>query len=75
MFLFIVRHAGKKLKSENAGLAEIWLTDSNGDTFEILFSEIAGEKSTYKIHGKEIEVFGEDSDVYMNYFGTSPNYG
>jgi hypothetical protein len=71
---FFCPACGKNLKSKNAGLAEIGLTDTEGKTFDIRFSEIAGEKATYKIHGKEIETFGEDSDVYVNHFGIGPSY-
>ena len=56
----------------NKNLARIIMTDENGTEYKILFSEIQGEKCSYRICKKEIEAFGEDSSTYMNYFGSGP---
>lgn len=56
----------------NRNLARIIMTDENGTEYKILFSEVQGEKCTYRICKKEIEAFGEDSSTYLNYFGSGP---
>jgi len=56
----------------NKNLARIIMTDENGIEYKILFSEIQGEKCSYRICKKEIEAFGEDSSTYVNYFGSGP---
>jgi hypothetical protein len=56
----------------NKNLARIMMTDENGTEYKILFSEVLGEKCTYRICRKEVEAFGEDSSRYMNYFGSGP---
>ena len=58
--------------SEN--LAEIIMIDENNNEYEIYFSEIAGEKCTYKISEGEVITFGKDSVQYMNFFGENPKY-
>ena len=58
--------------SEN--LAEIIMIDDNKKEFEIFFSEIAGEKCTYKISGDAVESYGKDSTHYINFFGEEPKY-
>ena len=46
------------------------MIDELGDEYEIYFSEIIGEQVTIKIHESDIESFGDDTDTYMNYFGS-----
>ena len=53
----------------NRNLAEVIMVDKNNEESTIYFSEIVGEKCTYKIHEKDIESYGENSAQYMNYFG------
>jgi len=44
------------------------------DEYEVLFSQIAGEKSTYVIGDQSVRAFGEDSDENTNFWGETPNY-
>ncbi|PKP53094.1 MAG: hypothetical protein CVT92_05855 [Bacteroidetes bacterium HGW-Bacteroidetes-1] len=36
-------------------------------TYELHFSRIAGQKSTYKIMGKEVQTFGIDAPHYLDF--------
>jgi len=49
-------------------LVRIIMIDETGKEFDIYFSDIAGEKCTYKISGTDIEQKGPDSKKYVNYF-------
>ena len=55
-------------------LAEIIMIDESNTEYKIYFSEIAGEKCTYKISDGEVESYGKDSTQYINFFGEKPNY-
>lgn len=55
-------------------LAKILMQDENGQQAEIYFSEIVGEKCTYKVTDEEIESFGEQPELYTNFFGETPKY-
>ncbi len=50
-------------KHEN--LAKILLIDEEKE-YHIYFSQKAGEKSTYKIIGDKMEIFGKDSHLYLD---------
>jgi len=63
-------HSNLRAINVNRNLAEVIMVDENGEEYEIYFSEIVGEHCTYKIHDSDIESFGDDSDDYMNYFGS-----
>ncbi|MEN8153250.1 MAG: hypothetical protein ABFR75_04445 [Acidobacteriota bacterium] len=71
-FLCPICHADLSAVDINKNLAAILMTDEDNIEYKILFSEILGEKCTYKVYKKEVEAFGEDSSQYMNYFGTGP---
>lgn len=50
-------------------LVRIVMIDDEGKEFNIYFSDIAGEKCTYKIRGTKIEVVqGPDAKKYDKYF-------
>lgn len=55
-------------------LAKIIMIDENDNAFEILFSQIAGEKSTYKIIGETMEIYGDDSAEYIDFVNLSLNF-
>jgi hypothetical protein len=55
-------------------LARIIMIDENNNEFEILFSRVAGEKSTYKIIGETMEIFGDDSAEYLDFLNLSMNF-
>lgn len=52
-------------------LAKIHMIDENNNDFEILFSKIAGEKSTYKIIGETMNIYGDDSAEYVDFINLS----
>lgn len=52
----------------NENLARIGMVDEMGVSQQIVFSQIAGEKCTYKIHENNVEAFGKDSAHYLYYF-------
>lgn len=67
--LFFCPICSKKLASDvHENLAKIILIDEEKKEFEIFFSKVAGEQSTFKIIGKHIEVFGEHSENYIKLF-------
>jgi hypothetical protein len=49
-------------------LVRIKMIDDNGDEFDIYFSDIVGEKCTYKISGSTVEKIGPDAVKYDKYF-------
>jgi hypothetical protein len=55
-------------------LARIIMIDEDKREFEILFSKVAGEKSTFKIIGETMEIFGDDSAEYLDYINLSMNF-
>ncbi len=62
----------KSLTSHKADdLAQIHMVDDKGDAYEVHFSQTKGEKSTYKIEGETVEIFGDHSSKYINYFNLS----
>jgi hypothetical protein len=63
------------LSAEDEYLTHINMTDSDGDNYEIWFSEITGEHATYKIKaGKIADKYGEHSSKYTNHWGSFPTY-
>jgi len=57
-----------KLHSDiNDNLVMVNYTDQKGKDFELHFSRIAGQKSTYKIMGRSVETFGIDAPHYLDF--------
>ena len=52
-------------------LSRILMVENDYNQYEILFSKIAGEKSTYKIIGESVEVFGDNHSNYINFINLS----
>lgn len=64
---FFCLYCNKQLISEkNLNLVHILLCDEAGMEYEIYFSRIAGQHATYKIIGKNVEIFGEDAGEYLD---------
>ncbi len=62
------------LSSErHSSLAKIIMEDEHKNRFEILFSQVAGKKSTYKITGATMEMYGDDSAEYLDFLNLSLN--
>ena len=56
-------------KGINNSLAKIVMTDENNKEFDVYFSKICGEHSTFLIHDDDIvEKYGKDSSSYVDYF-------
>ncbi|HSW68129.1 MAG TPA: hypothetical protein VLH16_06090 [Bacteroidales bacterium] len=51
----------------HTNLARILMVDENNDVFEVLFSEITGERCTFQIMGNQFKVFGDDSQYYKEF--------
>jgi hypothetical protein len=68
-------HANLTDHTISQNLARIKMIDAAGMEYDIYFSEIFGEKCTFKISGdKKIEKFGDDPADYQNYWGATPGY-
>ena len=64
---FYCLYCSKQLLSDrNKNLAKILMRDENGQEYEIHFSRIAGQHSTYKIIGETVEIFGENASDYLD---------
>ncbi len=72
-FFCPICHADLSAVDINKNLAGIKMIYEDGTEYKILFSEILGEKCTYKVYKREVEAFGEDSSQYLNFFGTGPH--
>jgi hypothetical protein len=62
---------GSDLKATeiNPNLARIIMIDENQRSFDVYFSRIRGEHSTFKIsNGDVVEKYGKDSSSYLDYF-------
>lgn len=51
----------------NENLVMVLMKDDKGKMFELHFSRIAGQRSTYKIMGKEVQTFGIDAPHYLDF--------
>lgn len=58
----------------HGNLVKIIMVDENKNEFEVLYSKKAGQKSTYKIIGETMEIFGDDSAEYIDYINLSLNF-
>ena len=64
---FYCLYCNKQLLSErDNNLAKIHMCDEKGQEYEIHFSRIAGQHSTYKIIGETVEIFGENATDYFD---------
>ena len=45
-------------------LIKVEMTDEKEYTYEVCFSRVAGEQSTYRIYGKTVTSYGEDAGKY-----------
>lgn len=55
----------KSLKSDiHENLARVTMIDETGKQFDVYFSQVAGEHSTYKTDGVSVQSAGEDAGKY-----------
>ncbi len=66
-------HANLTVEKENKKFTLITMVEA-GDEYEVLFSQIAGERCTYVIGEQYFKAFGDDADINTNFWGESPNY-
>lgn len=59
---------------DNQNLACVIMIDDRDEEYDIVFSEIIGQRCTFKIQGGKIESYGEDADIYTNFWGETPKY-
>lgn len=52
-------------------LSHIIMIDEDKNEYQILFSKIAGEKSTYKIVGESVEIYGDHHSNYIDFINLS----
>ncbi|HEX2921844.1 MAG TPA: hypothetical protein VHO50_11835, partial [Bacteroidales bacterium] len=45
-------------------LAHVILSEENGDTHDVYFSQVTGEHSTFEISGESVRIAGEDAGKY-----------
>ena len=55
----------------HVNLSHILMIDENNNEYQILFSKIAGEKSTYKIIGESAEIYGDHHSNYIDFINLS----
>lgn len=64
-----------KLKSDtHENLATVQMTGKLDQIFNVYFSEIADEKSTYALIGENMDIYGKDSKQYINFFNLAQNF-
>lgn len=51
----------------NENHAHVIMIDANKKEFQIVFSQVAGEQSTYKISGASVEYYGKDVQTDMDF--------
>ena len=73
-FMCPICHASLAATEIDKNLARVIMRDNNQNMYEIVFSELAGEKATYKLKHHLVDTFGENASKYVNYFGAKPNY-
>ena len=61
-------HSNLAADDVNINLVKVIMED-NGKEYTVLFSNIAGEHATYKIHKDRLEAYGKDKDKYLNFLG------
>jgi hypothetical protein len=68
-FLCPVCHADLTAAGISRKLAHVIMIDENNKEYNVFFSRICGEHSTFKIRQDDIvESYGEDSSAYVDYF-------
>jgi len=64
-----------KLKSDaHENLASVQMTGRSDQVFNVYFSEIAGEKSTFVLVGDNVDIYGKDAKQYINFFNLAQNF-
>jgi uncharacterized protein YbaR (Trm112 family) len=72
-FFCPICHSNLIVDKENKFFTRVLMLDA-GEEYEILFSQIAGEKATYVIGEKSFRAYGRDADENTNFWGATPSY-
>jgi len=65
---FYCPYCNTELTSErNKNLVRIIIRDETNREYELLFSRVAGEKSTFVVMGEKVEPYGPDAEKYLEY--------
>ncbi|MFP4471076.1 MAG: hypothetical protein ACLFPE_10355 [Bacteroidales bacterium] len=72
-FFCPICHANLIVERKGKKFTHIMMLDT-GEEFEVLFSQIAGEKCTYVVGENSVKAFGEDADANTNFWGAAPSY-
>ena len=61
-----------ELASEvNENLTHLHMVDQQNNEYEVMFSKIAGEKSTYTLIGENVNMYGDDYGNYIDFINLS----
>ncbi len=66
-----VCHTALVAADVHKNLAKVIMQDPQGIEYDIFFSEIVGERCTFRVRGTNIQQFGDKFNQYMNFFGSS----
>lgn len=72
-FFCPICHSNLIVEKVNKKFTRVMMLEA-GEEFEVLFSQIAGEKATYVVGEKTFKAYGEDADENTNFWGSTPNY-
>ena len=72
-FFCPICHKNLIVEKEDKKYTRVMLMEA-GDEFETLFSQIAGDRSTYVIGENSFNAFGEDAEEHTNFWGEVPMY-
>jgi plastocyanin len=69
---FFCPACGVELASDvNKNLTHVLMVGKENKEYEVLFSKIAGEKSTYCIIGENVSMYGDDYGNYVDFINLS----
>ncbi|SRR6056297_1071919 len=69
---FFCPACGVELASDvNKNLTHVLMVGKENKEYEVLFSKIAGEKSTYCIVGESVSMYGDDYGNYIDFINLS----
>lgn len=55
----------------NKNLSRVLMVDPGNKEYEVFFSKIAGEKSTYCLVGESVNIYGDDAGNYVDFVNLS----
>jgi len=55
----------------NENLTHLHMIDEERNEYEVMFSKIAGEKSTYSLIGENVKMYGDDYGNYVDFVNLS----